>query len=1138
MRKTGQMAGGASVAKRLAVTLGLAFAIGGHVVEPATAVVVSTAPSSAASATRGLFFTFHFADGAVTRASAMAVPRHVRSRVPAQEAYVLAGEDASGMTVVREGLSNPAMRTGATHRVADVTLVARVPASPDVTRWTLRDSQGRILWQRAVDASFARDADTLAQETRRLSRSVGSAALRTQDPGGRPLAIANEENIHELAGQLRSARSLKERIAGYERIQSLLGFDGPERHGLTDSSSGVSARVSGPTDVMHRLIGKLRRADGESIANMTVRAYRAGTEEYVGSTVSDNDGNYEMQLPAGHYDLDLTTGARGYSRLDSIVYATMPRVRNVAISGPLTRDFTLSEPLRTVNLGIRGLPVASLEVRVRQGGQLMARPLLGFGAREACSGDICTERVALKLTPGVYDLEIATEAGTFTTTNARVDLSAGDATVDVDATRGAAPWTGRLVDPESKPVADTIVFNIDAEERLRGYAFTDADGRFSIPTVAGWTVLLRGRSTSSLADRLVRVQDPAALPPVVTLDRIPFQEDRRNAVLRVYTGSAQERIRMVFLGDGFTAARETFTDVNGNGKWDALLWDDRNGNTLFDAGEMYVRYGDVPTPAAGTNPGVANEPFQDSNNDGILSTDDDAVLVADARAHLRAFLGADYWTERRHLVQADVGFVTSRQAGVNVVDAAGNRIRTVDLAFQSTLYRDREILTGNDEQAMRVAEQLSPGFDYVVVLVNQPVPVGRASTVLGVIPGSMWAMGGPAIPQFSKPMSHEMGHFVGLLYDEYTEFPRAANLAVPINAPNVTTNLRHGDVPWSSWLTPAQPLPSLVPSAGVGLFEGANYYQGGVYRPSFESTMRGGVLFNAPSRAALDQNILRFVSAVPMPPLSGNWFDTAHDGHGFDFQLVERNGELGDLYYVVFYTFSGGRPDWYTALGRYTGGRFVAIPDANGHTLSHIRYDVSAPQGQRIRLDPVSFGSIAIDFRPSACGAESPLGPATRGTLEYTIDGESGRWCIAPALPADTYAQPDFSGHWYSPQDGGWGMEVNLVRSGAGSQAIAYLYYPDGSGMPRWAMASGAFVVGQPVEMEIREVTSGTCRTCTPVPPRTRAVGRMTLTLSSPARPSPAADANTVTIDITLPDGTRFRRDNAPISPVSQPRGT
>ena len=88
-------------------------------------------------------------------------------------------------------------------------------------------------------------------------------------------------------------------------------------------------------------------------------------------------------------------------------------------------------------------------------------------------------------------------------------------------------------------------------------------------------------------------------------------------------------------------------------------------------------------------------------------------------------------------------------------------------------------------------------------------------------------------------VAHEMGHNVGLLADEYTEYQetyRGSETA----ARNVTLLNDPRTIPWRHLIPAGKEIPSVPGSSGVGLFEGARYYTGGVYRPTEYCMMVSG----------------------------------------------------------------------------------------------------------------------------------------------------------------------------------------------------------------------------------------------------------------------------------------------------------
>lgn len=276
-------------------------------------------------------------------------------------------------------------------------------------------------------------------------------------------------------------------------------------------------------------------------------------------------------------------------------------------------------------------------------------------------------------------------------------------------------------------------------------------------------------------------------------------------------------------------------------------------------------------------------------------------------------------------------------------------------------------------------------------------------------------------------------------------------------------------------------------------------------------------------------------------PLPNNWYDRTHSGHGIDFQLIFRDANFGDLYYVVFYTYDAtGKPEYYTALGRYLNGRFAPVRDLNGSSLTKVKYDASKPAGQRITADASVHGEFALDFvqasASKACRSASRTGATNLAVMNWSIGSEVGSWCIESIVPTTGRTTPDYAGHWYGGgNDGGYGMEIfTLADNNATPTLIVYLYYPDAAGNPRWATASTSdYTAG--ASLDLKEISSGYCRTCAPPAQQTtRSIGTIKLTLTAPTREDTLSGANRV--DIQIPGV--FSRNNVPITLVSAPPGT
>lgn len=129
----------------------------------------------------------------------------------------------------------------------------------------------------------------------------------------------------------------------------------------------------------------------------------------------------------------------------------------------------------------------------------------------------------------------------------------------------------------------------------------------------------------------------------------------------------------------------------------------------------------------------------------------------------------------------------------------------------------------------------APAYDAVFVLVNDDQWGGCASGQLVFSSIS---------PNFHQIITHELGHRVGGLADEYTCYicdGSDDNLVFTDpepDKPNVTKDVT--GLKWADLIAPGTPLPTTVnnPDGVVGCWEGGMYHGLGIYRPQFTCMMR------------------------------------------------------------------------------------------------------------------------------------------------------------------------------------------------------------------------------------------------------------------------------------------------------------
>jgi len=285
-------------------------------------------------------------------------------------------------------------------------------------------------------------------------------------------------------------------------------------------------------------------------------------------------------------------------------------------------------------------------------------------------------------------------------------------------------------------------------------------------------------------------------------------------------------------------------------------------------------------------------------------------------------------------------------------------------------------------------------------------------------------------------------------------------------------------------------------------------------------------------------------AAAPSPAygqtIPSNWYDTAHSGHGFDFQVVAHDAQGRDVYLLTFYTYdANGAPEWYQALGSVVDGMFLPGLQSNGQSLYRLVYTSDALGQITFHADSIT-GSVVVDFNqasqsPACRTADRRAGDGSLpmlGVMSWTIGSESAQWCVQPIVPLADHATPDLNGHWYSNSDSGWGFELLDIRSataGGGPAIVAEVYYPGANGKPAWATASGT-LVGNSATMPLLQISNGYCRACQPPANLTgTTIGSITLSFNTPSGGTPSGTAS---ITANYPGGS-FTRSNDPIVPLS-----
>ena len=180
--------------------------------------------------------------------------------------------------------------------------------------------------------------------------------------------------------------------------------------------------------------------------------------------------------------------------------------------------------------------------------------------------------------------------------------------------------------------------------------------------------------------------------------------------------------------------------------------------------------------------------------------------------------------------------VISEQSGIS--DPRISRVRRTELNCRFGDRRageiERCIYTDRPDKCYEAALH-APSYDAVFVLVNDNEWGGCES---GLVFSTI-------APNFHTIVTHELGHKIGNLADEYqcsscnaSEPPRRYNGPEPWEV-NITTQIDRSKIKWASSILPGTTIPTLRdwPNGVVGLFEGGAYSRTGIYRPQFTCQM-------------------------------------------------------------------------------------------------------------------------------------------------------------------------------------------------------------------------------------------------------------------------------------------------------------
>jgi hypothetical protein len=421
-------------------------------------------------------------------------------------------------------------------------------------------------------------------------------------------------------------------------------------------------------------------------------------------------------------------------------------------------------------------------------------------------------------------------------------------------------WTGVLRGADNTPLAGMTVLSYNDLTTYYDYTTTNSTGNFSVMLTPNGFVKFYTNPASRNILRTVRPGDiTAGRNDDVVLDEFPPFADSGQPLTQVYGNPDRcSRWNIVMIGDGYTGVTESYTDVNGNGRWDGVLYYDINKNGVWNSGEPYQRYGITSTPVSGTDPTLNNEPFTDLNGDGVPNLQDQALFDQNTLDTARSLFGQDEWQLHREAFNIFRIRLISNQAGHKILDEAGNVVIQRDTALGTYLNTPSRsyLFNANYTLISQYINQYVPECDTRIVMVNQPIRMGRVNSY-------MFQYGGD-VPTLCNDyvVAHEMGHNVGLLADEYTEYQETYRGAESASR-NVTSLTDWSHIPWRYFISPGKEIPSIPGSGGVGLFEGAGYYTGGKYRPTEFCMMVSGNRYCPVCTAEIEVRLRDITGVIP-----------------------------------------------------------------------------------------------------------------------------------------------------------------------------------------------------------------------------------------------------------------------------------
>ena len=178
---------------------------------------------------------------------------------------------------------------------------------------------------------------------------------------------------------------------------------------------------------------------------------------------------------------------------------------------------------------------------------------------------------------------------------------------------------------------------------------------------------------------------------------------------------------------------------------------------------------------------------------------------------------------------------------------------------------------------------------------------------------------------------------------------------------------------------------------------------------------------------------------------TGIYFDPAQSGQGWVVEAIESDGVTSVL--AAWYTYLNGEQRWLIGNGVADGNR-VRLPMFLGRGGQFIPAfnpaDVVIEAWGEVELTFDDRDHLTARWTPTYAGYTSGSMPLTRLAGPSAADGASGTGSIGAC----------HTGTWFNAGAGGYGLQVEVLGSGASRELLLILYtYLDGR--PRWLIGQG-----------------------------------------------------------------------------------